>query len=228
MPGRSYSAGGAATCNDTDDQRAIVADELALARLGVISVLHAQGVDVIAETHSGRELASVAAIEQPGSRRGRPARPISRSPTPCAACSRLRPRPAVVALLAPGQEHVVGYLVALGARGIALRSGSAEELRDVIASVLKGEQHVVPALHGALAGTVRPRPLDERADELLSAREREVLACLAQGRSNREIAATLSVTLATVKSHLVRIYAKLEAGNRNEALGRAVALGLLR
>ena len=55
-----------------------------------------------------------------------------------------------------------------------------------------------------------------------------MLACLAQGRSNREIAAALSVTLATVKSHLVRIYAKLEAGNRNEALGRAVALGLLR
>jgi len=38
----------------------------------------------------------------------------------------------------------------------------------------------------------------------------------------------LSVTLATVKSHLVRIYAKLEANNRNEALGKAVALGLLR
>jgi len=56
---------------------------------------------------------------------------------------------------------------------------------------------------------------------------REVLACLAQGRSNREIAAALSVTLATVKSHLVRIYTKLEASNRNEALGRALALGML-
>ena len=67
------------------------------------------------------------------------------------------------------------------------------------------------ALHGALAGSVAAPPLDERPNELLSAREREVLACLAQGRSNREIAATLSVTLATVKSHLVRIYAKLEA-----------------
>ena len=44
----------------------------------------------------------------------------------------------------------------------------------------------------------------------------------------REIAATLSVTLATVKSHLVRIYAKLGATNRNECLGRAVSLGLLK
>jgi DNA-binding NarL/FixJ family response regulator len=134
--------------------------------------------------------------------------------------------PGVVALVAPGQEDTVAYLVALGTRGIALRAGTVDELGVVIASALKGVQMVVPALQAALAGSVSLRAVDSTT-ELLSAREREVLACLAQGRSNREIAATLSVTLATVKSHLVRIYAKLEAGNRNEALGRAVALGLL-
>ena len=80
----------------------------------------------------------------------------------------------------------------------------------------------------ALRRALVEHSLEEQPNELLSSREREVLACLAQGLSNREIAATLSVTLATVKSHLVRVYAKLEAGNRNEALGRAVALGLLR
>jgi DNA-binding NarL/FixJ family response regulator len=211
----------------TDEQRAIVADELALARLGVTSLLRAQGVDVLAETHSGRELASVAAIERPDLVVvGQPA-DLSVADT-VRRLTRLRPPPAVVVMLAPGQEDVVGYLVALGARGIAIRSGSAEELAGVIAAALKGEQRVVAGLHGALAGSVRPRPPAEQQNDLLSSREREVLACLAQGHSNREIAATLSVTLATVKSHLVRIYAKLEAGNRNEALGRAVALGLLR
>jgi DNA-binding NarL/FixJ family response regulator len=212
---------------DTPEQRAIVADELALARLGITSILHAQGVDVVAETHSGREIASVAAFEHPDLVVvGQPA-DLSISDT-ARRLSRLRPPPTVVAVLPTGQEHVVGYLVALGARGVALRSGSPEELAAVIASALKGEQHVVAGLHGALAGTVRPRLLDEQPNDLLSSREREVLACLAQGLANREIATTLSVTLATVKSHLVRIYAKLEAGNRNEALGRAVALGLLR
>lgn len=213
--------------DDTSDRYAIVADELALARLGIASVLHAQGVEVVAETPSGRELASVAAMERPDLVVvGQPA-DLSIADT-VRRLSRLRPAPSVVAALPPGQEHVVGYLVALGTRGVALRSGSAEDLADVISSVLKGEQHVVAGLHRALAGSVRPRPLGEQRNDLLSSREREVLACLAQGRSNREIAATLSVTLATVKSHLVRIYAKLEASNRNEALGRAVALGLLR
>ena len=212
--------------NDNDDRRAVVADELALARLGVASVLHAQGVDVVAETNSGREVVSVAAVERPDLVVvGQPA-DLSTADT-VLRLSRLRPAPAMVAMLAPGQEHVVGYLVALGVRGIALRSGSAEDLAAVIGSALKGEQQVVPALHGALAGTVGPRWFDDEPNELLSLREREVLACLAQGCSNREIAAALSVTLATVKSHLVRIYAKLEASNRNEALGRAVALGIL-
>ena len=206
-------------------ERAIVADELALARLGVISVLHAQGVDVVAETHSGRELVSVATIERPDLVVvGRPA-DLTVAET-VLRLSRLRPAPAVVALLAPGEEHDVAYLIALGARGVALRTGSTEELAGVLGSALKGEQHVVAALQPALANAGGLR-LATPANDVLSAREREVLACLARGRSNREIAADLSVTLATVKSHLVRIYAKLEASNRNEALGRAVALGLL-
>jgi ATP/maltotriose-dependent transcriptional regulator MalT len=62
---------------------------------------------------------------------------------------------------------------------------------------------------------------------VLTARERDVLVLLADGRSNREIAAELFVSLPTVKTHLAHIYAKLESRNRNEALGRAVALGLL-
>jgi len=210
-----------------DDQRAIVGDELELARLGVAAVLRAQGVDVIAETHSGRELAGVAALELPDLVVvGQPA-DLSVADT-VRRVLRVRPRPPVVALLTSGQEDAVGTLIALGARGIGLRSGTAEELSEVFASVLKGEPYVVPALHPALAGTVKPPPLDDRVPELLSTRERDVLACLAQGRSNREIAETLSVTLATVKSHLVRIYAKLGATNRNECLGRAVSLGLLR
>ena len=210
-----------------DDQRAIVADELELARLGMVAVLRAQGLDVVAETQSGRELASVAALEQPdlvvvG-------QPVDLSLVETVRrVMRVRPAPPVVAMLGSGQEELVGILIALGARGLALRSGSGDELATVCSSVLKGEPYIVAALRPALAGAVKPRPLDERRPELLSTREREVLACLAQGRSNREIADALSVTLATVKSHLVRIYAKLGATNRSECLGRAVSLGLLR
>ena len=70
------------------------------------------------------------------------------------------------------------------------------------------------ALHAPLAGQ-------------LTRKELEVLARLAEGRSNREIAGALYVTPATVKTHLAHIYTKLGVTGRQEALARAVALGLL-
>ncbi len=65
-------------------------------------------------------------------------------------------------------------------------------------------------------------------DEPLSERELEVLALLASGRTNREIARDLFVTVGTVKSHTTNIYGKLGARNRTEALSRARGLGLLK
>jgi LuxR family maltose regulon positive regulatory protein len=64
--------------------------------------------------------------------------------------------------------------------------------------------------------------------EQLSDRELEVLRLLAAGRSNRQIADELVVTLATVKKHVGHILGKLAAGNRTQAVARARVLGLLR
>ncbi len=207
-------------------QTAVVADELALVRAGITAVLHDRGLEVVAQTRSGRELLSLA----------EPLRPdvvVVGMPADLALeevvrrLVRLRPHPAIVALVPVAQGHVVGYLLALGAAAVVLRTSDVDELGTAVDAACKGEQYVTSALHGALVGAVRLPPLDEQTDELLSAREREVLILLAEGRSNREISNDLSVTLATVKSHLVRIYAKLGAKNRNEALGRAVSLGVL-
>jgi DNA-binding NarL/FixJ family response regulator len=205
--------------------RAIVVDEFALVRLGVTAVLEPLGIDVVGETHSGRELVSRTAVDRPelvvvGTPADLPLVDV---------VERLKRRAVVVGLVTRASEHDVGLLVALGVDGIALRNGSAEELATVVERVLKGEKVVVPALLPALAGRLRLRThTEEDADAvLLTFREREVLAFLAEGRTNREIAGALSVSVATVKSHLVHIYDKLGAANRNEAVGRAVAAGIL-
>lgn len=208
-------------------ERAVVVDELALARAGIVSEVESRGADVIASMRSGRDLVSFATTDRPdvvvlGTPADLPAADVVRR------LVKLRPHPAIVVLLPPAQEHVVGYLLAMGAGAVVLRTAETDEIGAAFDAARKGQQYVAPALHGALTGAVKLPPLSERTDELLTSREREVLVLVAEGRTNREIASTLSVTLATVKSHLVRIYAKLEASNRNEALGRAVSLGLLR
>jgi len=204
--------------------RAIVVDEFALVRLGVVAVLEPLGIEVVAETHSGRELVSLTAVEQPdlvviGTPADLPLVDV---------VERLRRRSVVVGLVTRASERDVGLLVALGIDGIALRNGGTEEFATVVERVLKGEKVVVPALLPALAGRLRLRTQTDDGDGVpLTFREREVLAFLAEGRTNREIAGALSVSVATVKSHLVHIYDKLGAANRNEAIGRAVAAGLL-
>lgn len=205
---------------------AIVADELGLVRAGVAAVLEDRDIDVVAQTRSGRELVSLATVDLPdivvvGAPADLDMTDVVRR------LVRLRPHPAIVVLLPPAHDHVVRYLLGLGAGGIALRSVEAEDLGDMVDAVRKGERAVAPGLQGALTGAFSLPALDDRTIDLLSSREREVLVLLAEGRTNRDIATALSVTLATVKSHLVRVYAKLEARNRNEAVAKAVSLGLL-
>lgn len=72
-----------------------------------------------------------------------------------------------------------------------------------------------------------PRAVLGEVQDALSPREREVLALLARGQSNRQIAEQLFVTEHTAKYHVASLFNKLGATNRTEAVSRAIALGLL-
>lgn len=102
-----------------------------------------------------------------------------------------------------------------GAKGYVLKEASQETLLRAIERVAGGERYVDPALMPAmLTGHGR--------DELLTAREREILQLLADGMSNSDVAAKLVISPETVKSHVRHILTKLEADTRTHAV--AIAL----
>jgi two-component system nitrate/nitrite response regulator NarL len=205
---------------------AVVADELALVRLGLVTVLRSLEINVVAETPGGREAAELLTLHQP-------ALLILGSPSDMPVIAALRrarmAREAVkiVALLGTGKVGLVAGVVEAGADGVALRGGAGADVAVAVCEVMAGRRYVASTLSPGLLGQLEPVPAPGSEDDLLTYREREVLALLASGATNREIAAGLSVTLATVKSHLVHVYAKLEVRSRQEALSRAVGLGLL-
>ena len=133
-------------------------------------------------------------------------------------------RPRIVVLVGRAIPDAIAELLSLNVDALIPRMiHPADLVRHAVERACQGERVIDP---GVLIVDITDD--DETAEaSALTAHEREVLVLLSNGHSNRGDASSLYVSLPTVKTHLAHIYAKLGAKNRNEALGRAVANGLL-
>jgi len=109
-----------------------------------------------------------------------------------------------------------------GATGYLLKDAPREELLRAVRAAARGESVLSPVVASRLVAHVRAP-----ADNALSERELEVLALVARGASNRDAAAELFISEATVKTHLLHIYSKLGVSDRAAAVGEAFNRGLL-
>jgi DNA-binding NarL/FixJ family response regulator len=139
-------------------------------------------------------------------------------------------RPRAIALTTYADDASVLGALRAGARGYLTKDAGAEEIRAAVEAVARGEaaldpsiqRHVVAALAGdEPATTAAPGLPDE-----LTPREAEVLALIAAGRTNAEIAEALVVSAATVKSHVNHIFAKTGVRDRAQAVVYAYENGL--
>lgn len=139
----------------------------------------------------------------------------------------------VVLALTVSEEHEdVLEALRAGARGYVVKSSAQEEVVPAILATARGEAWLSPKVAGRLVDEFKHLPavaLEETLKEEthLTPREQMVLARLAQGMTNREIAAALGIAETTVKTHLQHILDKLHARNRLEAASFALKLGLV-
>ena len=127
-------------------------------------------------------------------------------------------------------EYVYDALRA-GASGFLLKDATRDELVQAVRVIAEGNALLAPTITKRLIGEFARRPqlqpADRRAVETLTPREREVWLQMATGCSNAEIAATLFVGEATVKSHVARVLMKLDRRDRVQAVVLAYELGLV-
>jgi DNA-binding NarL/FixJ family response regulator len=131
----------------------------------------------------------------------------------------------------PVDDHVIAALRA-GARGLVAKDAAADDLIGAVRAVAAGHAAVSPVLLGqllglfaALSATIDGRPGDL---ETLTDREREVLAQVARGLSNAEIAQVLTVSETTVKTHVGHLLTKLRLRDRVQAVVYAYESGLIK
>ena len=134
-------------------------------------------------------------------------------------------RPRTIALTTYADDaSVVGALRA-GARGYLTKDAGAEQIRAAVEAVARGEAAIDPAVqHHVIAALTEPAPSD--LPDGLTPREAEVLALIAEGMTNAEIADRLVVSAATVKTHVNHIFAKAGVRDRAQAVVYAYANGI--
>jgi len=141
------------------------------------------------------------------------------------AIARLRetvPAARVLVLTTYDADHDVLPAIEAGATGYLLKDAPRDQLVGAVRAAYRGEPVLSPSVAGRLIGRVRRPPEDE-----LSQRELEVLRLVAGGAANREAAARLFVSEATIKTHLLHIYGKLGVRDRAAAVGEAYRRKLL-
>lgn len=208
----------------------VIVEDEAMVRAGLRQLLDAEGdLNVVGEAADGHEAQEVVRALQPEVVVMDVRLPKMDGIEATRQLTRLRRPPAVLLLTTFGSEQAMLEGLRAGASGFFLKSARPEQLADAVRTVASGESIVVPAMTRALverAVRTAPQsapPAPERPPAGLSAREREVLECLASGDSNADIARKLYLSPSTVKSHVRHLIAKLGVTTRSQAV--AVARG---
>ena len=132
----------------------------------------------------------------------------------------------VLILSASGDAELVYRAVQGGAAGYSRKESDRQAILDAIAAVARGETVIEPGLQAGVFDQIRVRAAHEDRP-ILTEREREVLALMADGRSGPQIADELIIALPTVKTHQARLYEKLGVSDRAAAVAEAMRRGLL-
>jgi DNA-binding NarL/FixJ family response regulator len=198
--------------------RVLVADDHRLMREGTAALLAAdERIEIVGLAHDGREALALA-------ERRKPDVVLLDLNMPevdgLEACARLRKQdgPEVLMLTVSEEEPDLYAALRVGAAGYLTKDVPPAELIEAVLAVARGEPRIAPAMASRmLADMGRGEAPPEDPLARLSDREREVLALLAEGLRNREIAERLVISEPTVKTHVRHVLEKLRIRNRAEA-----------
>lgn len=209
--------------------RVMLVDDHTLLREGTRQLLtREKDIEVVGEAGNGLEAVAVAKATAPDIILMDVVMPRLNGIEATRQIKRSNPTTAVLILSAYDDDRYILGLLEAGAAGYLLKSASGQELIHAIRAVYAGEAVLHPAVTARLLARAAHSPSRTNTSDRgvpLTDRELDVLKLAAKGRSNKEIALELSLSLPTVKAHLVNIFNKMGVGSRTEAVLEALRHG---
>jgi two-component system response regulator NreC len=203
----------------------LIADDHTLLRNGICAILKdEQDMLIVGEANDGREAVRLAGQLKPNVVLMDIAMPLLNGLEATRQIKREHPEINVLVLTMYDNEEYFRKMLEVGASGYIIKRAAATELVSAIRAVYNGEAVLSPAITRLLLEDYLNHDLRNEKDDpnALSSREREVLQLIAEGKTSREIAEILNLSVKTVQSHRTSLMQKLDLHDRGELIKYAI------
>jgi two-component system, NarL family, response regulator NreC len=205
--------------------RIILADDHVIVRQGIKSLLEREGMHVIAEASDGREAVGYAESMSPDVVVMDIGMPMLNGMEAARELARCCPKVKPILLTQHDEPQYVSAALKAGVKGYVLKSQISGDLVQAIQQVLRGQVYLSPGISGSVIAAYKSKT--EVAADPLTSRERQVLQLIAEGKSTKDVAALLGVSVKTAESHRSRLMQKLDIHETASLVRYAVKHGLV-
>ena len=205
--------------------RLLLADDHIMVRQGLRSVLHQEGFEVVGEAADGLEAVKICETFGPDVAVLDISMPVLNGVEAARQIRKARPKTKVILLTMYTGDRFILQSLRAGASGYVLKSKATAELVDAIDAVSRGEIYLSPGVSRTVVMAFLSKT--ELPSDDLSARERQVLQLIAEGKSTKQIGTILFISAKTVESHRTNIMQKLQIFNVPGLVRYAICQGLV-
>jgi two-component system, NarL family, response regulator NreC len=205
--------------------RVVLADDHVLVREGLRSLLERSGMQVVGEASDGQEAMQKVQSLQPDIAVLDVSMPVLNGLSAAREFARLSPKTKAILLTQHDEDQYVRDALESGVKGYVLKNQAASDLVRAIHEVSRGHVYLSPGITTAVLEAYRSKSEPKR--EVLTSRERQVLQLIAEGKSTKEVALLLGISVKTADSHRTRLMRKLDVHETASLVRYAVRRGIV-
>ena len=205
--------------------RVVLADDHTLVRQGLRSLLEREGIQVVGEAQDGHELLQLAGKHSPDVAVIDIGMPLLNGLDAARELKRAAPKTKAILLTRHNEDEYLIEALRAGAKGYLLKNQAASDLVHAIHLVCRGQIYLSPGMSTVVVGAYLSKA--ELPVDPITSREREVLQLVAEGKSTKDIASLLGISVKTADSHRSRLMRKLDIHEVASLVRYAVRKGLV-